>query len=151
MADFHTARRPLATAEPLGSCRSSTSVPTVPMSRTELQSSLLQGMSAGRAVVVDVGCAAASLYWAEHRRRRHRGTGSGRWRREEERRQRLWSPGLGFRVLSGEATARIAMAISGRGRACAPAAPLLMGHELLLWLSAGLKQLPNLFSASFLF
>lgn len=62
VADFHTARRPLATAEPLGSCRSSTSVPTVPMSRTELQRSLLQGMSAGRAVVVDVGCAAASLY-----------------------------------------------------------------------------------------
>jgi len=81
------------------------------MSRTELQSSLLQGISAGRGVVVDVGGTAASLYCAEHRRRRHRGTGSGRRRREEERRMRmrLWSAGLGFRVLSGEATARIAM------------------------------------------
>jgi hypothetical protein len=79
------------------------------MSRTELQSSLLQGISAGRGVVVDVGGAAASLYCAEHRRRRHRGTRSGRWRTEEERRMRLWSAGLRFRVLSGEATARIAM------------------------------------------
>lgn len=35
----------------------------------------------------------------------------GRWRREEERRQPLWSTGLGSRVLSGEATTRIAMAI----------------------------------------
>lgn len=111
MADFQTARRPLATAEPLGSCRSSTSVPTVPISRTELQSSLLHGISAGRGVGVVVGGAADSPYCAEHRRRRPRVTGGGQRSREEERRRRGWSAGLGFRVLSGEATARTAMAI----------------------------------------
>jgi hypothetical protein len=45
------ARRPFATVAPLSSCRSSTSVPTVPMSRTELDSSLLHGISTGRGVV----------------------------------------------------------------------------------------------------
>jgi hypothetical protein len=85
-----------------------------------LQISLLQGISDGRGVVVDADGAAASLYLAEHRRRRHRGTGSGRWRMEEGRRLRvrlrvrLWSGGLGFRVLNGEATARIAMALFSR-------------------------------------
>jgi len=79
------------------------------MSRTELQSSLLQGISAGRVVVV--GGAAGPPYRAEHRGRRPRGTGGGRRSREEERRRRRWPAGLGFRVLSREATARIAMAI----------------------------------------
>jgi hypothetical protein len=78
------------------------------MSRTELQSSLLQGISAGRGVV---GGAAASPYCAEHWRRRPRSTGGGRRSSKVERRLWRWPAELGFRVLSGEATARIAMVI----------------------------------------
>jgi hypothetical protein len=103
VADFQTARRPFATAAPLGSCRSSTSVPTVPMSRTELDSSLLHGISAGRGTV-------AAPYCVEHRRWRPRGGVSGKRTSEDGRRQRPESR-VGRRVLGAEATARTAIAI----------------------------------------
>jgi hypothetical protein len=77
------------------------------MSRTELDSSLLHGISAGRGVV---GGAAASLYCAEHRRWRPRGSVGVKRTSEGGRRQRPESR-VGFRVLGAEATARIAIAI----------------------------------------
>jgi hypothetical protein len=97
------ARRPFATVAPLGSCRSSTSVPTVPMSRTELDSSLLHGISTGRGVVgvlaVLRGAPEVTPAWQ---------------RRRDERRQAAPAAGVEGRVLGAEATARIAIFFSSR-------------------------------------
>jgi hypothetical protein len=73
------------------------------MSRTELDNSLLHGISAGRGAV-------AAPYCVEHRRWRSCGGVSGKRTREDGRRQRPESR-VGRRVLGAEATARIAIAI----------------------------------------
>jgi hypothetical protein len=78
------------------------------MSRTELQSSLLHGISVGRGVVVvddvDAAAAAASRYPAEQRRWPPRGRGSGK-RRRGRRPPELGGLRVGFRVLCGPTAA----------------------------------------------